>query len=139
MWQGEFGLTHYREHIQGLTTGDRYQVTVSYQNQSGALTVESMSQLREESVVREDGRGDSSRLGLVLALLAVIIVAVLIILRNRAKSNTATGGATQRTLENQESSDDKSAQADNAPKYCTACGSPRQPRARYCSSCGKEL
>lgn len=139
---GEFGLKFYRQHIDGLAAGKPYSVQVSYRNPGGQLTMNVVQAIMRQQ--QAEGRPDPrapvnprTRLPLVatvVLLMGAVVFAGLKFMGRR------TGAASSPAASPEQSP----AAADKVKpkcikKFCTVCGTPLRPGAKFCASCGKAV
>lgn len=141
--EGDFGLIYYRQHIPGLQPGNRWSVTVSYDNPTNAFTVPVLQARMEQLQAESSGDhpvGDGQPLNFTTVLLfsALLGAAMFIALKKRGWRKTAAA-VDFRETPGITPAKKSTPGASEGEKFCTGCGTPQRPGARYCSNCGKEF
>lgn len=139
----EFGLTYYRQHINGLQPGRIHAVNLSYDNPTNTLTqvrLQAIMQQRQAaSTAQAPAESPTSNMLMVILLIVVIAAGLFFILRStggrwQAAMAGTSGGPAKATTPSKGRGKGAAAQ-----QFCPHCGASWRAGARFCANCGKEL
>ncbi len=133
-FQNDYGITFYRQHLDDLKAGEKFNIRFSYDNPEGVTTVDVLQKMMANHP-EMNGAGQAGAKGddintfsrfenarkYTFVLFFVLVIIVIIIVRWKGKSPAPA----------------PSAKSDS--HFCTSCGQENAPDVKFCTNCGKSL